>query len=146
MWRAVKYINVDCAVPLPTALKSWRFSALLSHRSQHVLSIQLDHRKLWRSVVSTTQSAMHFTQIPNFTNSRWQTAAILKSFLVTTQQPIARFQWNFAWERSFSQNFGNGNDTRVQQKLQNVFLVFIMQCGFASGGFSCRLQYTSSNS
>jgi len=36
-----------------------------------------------------------------------------KSFLAITQQPIARFQRNFAWRSSSSQNFGNGTDTSV---------------------------------
>ena len=31
------------------------------------------------------------------------------------QQPIARFQWNFAWGSSFSQNFDNETDILVPQ-------------------------------
>jgi len=42
-------------------------------------------------------------------------------FLAMSQQPIARFQCNFAWGIDFSQNFGNGTNTRV---LQNVISSF----------------------
>jgi len=51
----------------------------------------------------------------------------IEILLAITQQPIARFQLNFAWRSSFFlQNFGNVTDTRIPL---NVFLVFLMQFG-----------------
>jgi len=65
-------------------------------------------------------------QIWKFKNSRWRTAAILNIFVAMTQQPIVRFPWNFAWESSFSQNFGNGTDT---PEFHRTYFVFITQFG-----------------
>jgi len=49
-----------------------------------------------------------------------------------TPQPIARFQWNFAW--SFSQNFGNVTDIEYRM----YFFVFLMQFWLCRAAFvSC---------
>jgi len=53
--------------------------------------------------------------------------------LAITQQPIARFQWNFAWGSSFTQNFGNGTVRRHVP--QNVFYYPTAVWATASGGF-----------
>ena len=78
--------------------------------------------KSWNRNSSTKKSSdfeeiLYITandQIMNFfTNSRWRIAAILKSFFAITQQPIAQFQWNFAWGSSYSQNCGSETNTGV---------------------------------
>jgi len=48
------------------------------------------------------------------------TRHIESRFLAISQQTITRLQWNFAWESSFSQNFGNP---------QNVFFSFANAIG-----------------
>jgi len=56
-----------------------------------------------------------------------------KSFLAIIQQPIARFQWNFAWRNSFSQNFANWTDTRSTEPI-SCFPNTVWVSGI--GGFS----------
>ena len=57
----------------------------------------------------------------------------LKIVLAIIQQPISGFQRNFALGSSFSQNFGNGADTRVPQIVFFGFSNAIWAS--ASGGF-----------
>jgi len=44
-----------------------------------------------------------------------------KPFVAITQQPLARFQRNFARESSLSENFRNGTDTRLPQNVNVCF-------------------------
>ena len=46
-----------------------------------------------------------------------------KLFSAINQQPIVRFQWNFAWRSSFSQNLGTGTD-RYRRSTERIFFCF----------------------
>ena len=49
-----------------------------------------------------------------------------KLFSAINQQPIVRFQWNFAWRSSFSQKSGNRTKTGVPQKVFFLFSLCIL--------------------
>jgi len=64
----------------------------------------------------------------------------------TTQQPISRFQRNFAWANSFSPNFGNETYTHVPQNvffwyLNAVWASAIGGCGIVSDTLLCGFAY-----
>ena len=79
----------------------------------------------WRPIGSPTW-VFQRTQYCTSKNSRWQTAAILKIVLGhnSASCPISV---KFVWGSSFSQNFSNGTDTRIPQKV--FFFVSLMQFG-----------------
>ena len=79
-------------------------------KSPHLKEQSYDFDEIWYTNADLELGDSHVT---NFKIHDGRRPPFKKLFLVITQQLIARYQWNFAWGSSFSQDFGSGTDTGI---------------------------------
>ena len=74
-----------------------------------IFSKKLSSLKLW----SLLTTYIGFFKVTRYWIPKIQDGGRSQIVFAIAQQPTPRFQWNFARRSTFSQNFGNGTDTRV---------------------------------